>query len=166
MSVYEPLYFWMQPNPGVPSWVVILFMAAVIMASIACGVIDFKSMIIPNLITYPMILISLVAAPLLWENWQLHIIAGVLCALVFVSASFIKIRGQYAMGMGDAKLYTAAGFILGAGALPCIIIATLSGTIAGIVQLRGQLDRHLPHGPHIALGIIVMSLLGLWGFLG
>lgn len=134
MSVYEPLYFWLQPNPSVPDWVIILFLGLFCAASIACAVVDARSMIIPNLIVYPMILISLIAAPFLWENWVTHLIAGAVCAVFFTAAAFIKIRGQYAMGMGDAKLYTASGLALGVGALPCVIIATLSGTIIQLLQ--------------------------------
>lgn len=134
MSVYEPLYFWLQPNPSIPGWVIILFLSLFCAAAIACAVIDARSMIIPNAIVYPMILVSLVTMPFLWENWVTHLIAGVVCAVFFTAAAFIKIRGQYAMGMGDAKLYTASGLALGLGALPCVIIATLSGSIIQLLQ--------------------------------
>lgn len=166
MSVYEPLYFWLHPSPSMPDWLVLLVLAAVCGLVIACAVIDIRSMIIPNAITYPLLGVLLFAAPLLWEDWVAHVAAGFICALLFFCLSFVKIRGQYAMGVGDAKLYAVAGLLLGLGVLPCIIIATLSGTIIGIVQLRGQLDRHLPHGPHIALGIVSMVVVGVIGWLG
>jgi prepilin signal peptidase PulO-like enzyme (type II secretory pathway) len=163
VKIYEPLYFWLHPSA--PQWVIILVLATVAAATIACAVIDLKSMIIPNVITYPLLLGLLLGAPFLWQDWVTHLVAGLVCAAVFVSASFLKIRGQYAMGMGDAKLYTVAGLLLGLGALPCVIIATLSGTIIGLIQLRGAVDRHLPHGPHIALGILVMIVVGCFGWL-
>lgn len=166
MSVYEPLYFWLHPSDNMPDWLMIAVLAVVCGLVIACAVIDIRSMIIPNAITYPLAGVLALGAPFLWSDWVAHLAAGAICAVLFFALSFIKIRGQYAMGVGDAKLYAVAGLLLGLGVLPCIIIATLSGTVLGLIQLRGQLDRHLPHGPHIALGIVAMVIVGVVGWLG
>lgn len=164
MNIYQPLYFWL--HPAVPEWLMLSLLAVVVVLVVICSIIDIRSMIIPNFITYPLGAVLLVAAPFLWNDWGAHLLAGLICAVIFFALSFVTIRGQYAMGVGDAKLYAIAGLLLGLGVLPGIIIATLSGTIIGLIQLRGQLDRHLPHGPHIAFGIIVMIIVGIVGWLG
>jgi Flp pilus assembly protein protease CpaA len=167
VDVYKPLYFWLHPAASVSDWLIIALMALVVVASIVCAVTDLRSMIIPNVITYPLIAIFLIAAPFLWQDWITHLVAGATCAILFGGAAFIKIRGQYAMGMGDVKLYTVAGLVLGLGALPCVVVASLTGAVLGIAVLRsGALNKQIPHGPHIAFGIVLMVAVGLMGWLG
>jgi len=154
----------MHIRPEIPHWVVWVVMAAFAAACIYCAVIDLRERIIPNRITYPMGIISIVLAPVLWSNWTTHLICGFGVGLFFFLLANFKVRGQYAMGMGDVKLYTVAGFALGLGALPCVLISTLVGSIEGIVILvKKGTSTQIAHGHHICIGILIMLALGIQG---
>lgn len=164
MSVYAPLFHWMHVKNGTPDWVAFALMGILGVAALYCAWVDLDRMIIPNKVTYPLLVLFLVSAPLVWQDWITHLICGVSVAVFFFLLANVKVRGQYAMGMGDVKLYAVAGLAFGLGVLPCIIIATLFGTVIGIFLLAKEgRSKQIPHGPHITLAILVMIGIGIQG---
>jgi len=166
MSIYSPLYHWMHIKHGTPDWVAFAFMGLLAIAALYCAWVDLEKMIIPNKVTYPLLVLFLIAAPFLWQDWSTHLVTGAVVGILLFLLSSIKIRGQYAMGMGDVKLYAVSALAFGLGILPCIIIATLAGSVAGIfIAIKEGRNAQVPHGPHIALAILVTVGLGIQGVL-
>jgi leader peptidase (prepilin peptidase) / N-methyltransferase len=68
------------------------------------------------------------------------------------------------MGMGDVKLAGAMGLYLGAAVIPAMLVAFLSGSVAGMVILAREgaaaRKKAIPFGVFLALGGIVGVLVG------
>src|SRR5262245_28011209 len=94
-------------------------------ALIALSVIDLATFRLPDVITLPLIL----AGPLLawaagWDGvWWRVISAGVgFAALFAVGSGYLALRGRTGLGLGDAKLFAAAGAWLGMEMLPSVML--------------------------------------------
>lgn len=77
-------------------------------------------------------------------------------------------RGRPGLGLGDAKLYAAAGAWLGGAALPSVLLigAVAALVVVGAARLLGKSiepGSKLPFGPFIALGFWVVWLYGPLG---
>ena len=119
-------------------------------------------------------LILAVATCGVFATWQLvpeqlvaHIIAGIAGggALVVVAMAYRALRGRDGLGLGDAKLFGAAGLWVGPqGLISCLLLASLTAIIAALAlrlsgrELRG--DSMLPFGPFLALGLWLVWLDG------
>lgn len=126
-------------------------------------VTDLRQMIIPDWITLPGILISALLSPVMWTSWQGHLASGVLAGVIFWGLATIKVRGQYAMGLGDVKLYAWLGFVFAQAVLPIMLLASIIGLlVAGLVGLIGKSsirDKRFPHGPHIVLASYLVAIV-------
>ncbi len=148
----------------------LLFLFAVVAASllIVIAVYDMRHKIIPDIIVYPFILLSIVAvfyrafaAPHvpLWTG----LVSGVLVALpLFLIWYFSKGR---AMGFGDVKLMLGIGWILGlAAGFTALLLAFWIGGIAGLFLLgltrKYRMKSEVPFGPFL---IIAFCIVALWG---
>lgn len=136
------------------------------------AIIDARSLLLPNKITYPLIAAGLLAGytlhPALFMDHVIGAVAGYL-VLWSVSVAFETIRGHAGLGMGDAKLFAAAGAWLTWQALPSVLaIASFAGLALALVNWitdgRKGADGPLPFGPPMALGIWLVWLYGpiLW----
>jgi leader peptidase (prepilin peptidase)/N-methyltransferase len=136
------------------------------------SVIDARHLILPDRITLPLIAAGLVAGyllhPALLADHALGALAGYL-ALWGVGAVFQALRGHPGLGLGDAKLFAAAGAWLTWQGLPTVLaIASLAGLALALVNRvitgPGYRDKPLPFGPPLALGIWLVWLYGpiLW----
>jgi len=129
----------------------------------ALAVIDFRTMILPNILTFPLII-----AGLLFAYWQNALLAGLIGAvvgyagLVAIELAYKRLRGVDGLGRGDAKLLAAGGAWCGWYGLPFILlIASFSGLIHALILSRSDAntkDQKLPFGPHLALGIFLTWL--------
>ncbi len=139
--------------------------------------IDLKHRIIPNKITYPVIVISLISATLFPESvGRFTFIGGFLDSLcggivaggIFFVVSYI---GEHAakrpvLGVGDIKFIAAVGTCF--GLFPAvwfftILFGSLFGIIVGIMLIiinRGSLKTAVPFGPMLAVGGYVWIILG------
>jgi leader peptidase (prepilin peptidase) / N-methyltransferase len=118
--------------------------------------IDARTRRIPDLLSLPLIGAGLIAAyrlPLL--PIQHHLIgAGVGFALfALVGELYFRRTGTDGLGLGDAKLFAAAGAWLGWQGLPMVLLIAALGGLAFAV-VRGRTDRRaaLAFGPWLALG--------------
>lgn len=67
-----------------------------------------------------------------------------------------KVEG---LGLGDAKLFAAAGAWLGWQALPVVVlIGSMSGLVYAIIFRRGRLQEGIAFGPMLALGFLLSWL--------
>ncbi len=108
-----------------------VFPAASLFCASVSAVYDVRSRRIPNLITFPAVLLGLILHATLggWRQLATAAAAGLICGLVFFV--FYLAGG---MGAGDVKLITAAGCIAG---LPLIGHLLLWTALAGGVMAIG-----------------------------
>ena len=96
-----------------------------------------------------------------------HIAAGAAgyVALRLVALVYETLRGAAGVGQGDARLYALAGLWLGFPGLPSsLVFGVLSALVAAAIAIRqGTLEsarQPIPFGPHLALGIWLVWVLG------
>jgi len=125
----------------------------------AAFVIDVRARRIPNWITYPLLLIGLIARP---ADIGLAPLASIVAAAVaFALFAAFALRGW--MGMGDAKLAAAIALASGpALATIALWLAFALGAIVGIALLatrRIGRRQPIPFGPFLALAGIAAVLV-------
>ncbi|MCB0337462.1 MAG: prepilin peptidase, partial [Bdellovibrionales bacterium] len=135
---------------------------------IVISFIDIKYYIIPDVITYPGMLIAVLFAignhyyhffgePIVTSIYQAFwglVLGGGF--LLFISEVYFRLRKKVGLGFGDIKLMTMVGVLFGpACAYYTIFIGSFCGSIIGVTLIllaRGQMARPLPFGPYLALG--------------
>ncbi len=139
---------------------------------IALGWIDAREMVLPDVLTLPLVVAGLAVTWLIAPDRLAHHVAGALAGfavIALVGFAYRRVRGRDGIGMGDAKLAAAAGAWVAWTGLPgVILIAALSGIavtllaalVAGRVGGDRALTAKLPFGPHIALGTWIVWLHG------
>ncbi len=141
--------------------------ALLLSALIVVTFIDLDHQIIPNEITYPGMLLGLLAAvtvlPISW--WDS--LGGLLCGggvLLFVVWISPYIFGREGMGLGDVKLLAMLGAFLGWQAtLLTLLLAAFSGSMVGLtlaVTKLITLKDPIPFGPFLALGATLALFFG------
>ncbi len=86
-------------------------------------------------------------------------------AFYLVAALYERLRGEAGLGLGDAKLFAAAGLWLGFdGLASCLLVAVASAALSGFLAWRaGALQsarQAIPFGPHLALGFWLAWAIG------
>jgi leader peptidase (prepilin peptidase)/N-methyltransferase len=142
---------------------------------LALAMIDFDHMILPDVITYPAILLGLLLQPLvpwaaLWSGPWGAVAGGALGALVgaglllAVWIGWYLLRHEEGMGLGDVKMLAAIGAFLGwKGVLVSLFFGALSGAAVGLVLMavRGlDFRAKLPFGVFLAVGGLIALLAG------
>lgn len=126
---------------------------------VVVSVTDLERRIIPNRIVLPAAAVALVAHTLIDPSpeWVLGALGagGALFVLALISPA--------GMGMGDVKLALLIGAMLGRGALPALLVASLAAGVPSIAILvrHGRAGRKVgfPFGPFLAAGALVVLLL-------
>jgi leader peptidase (prepilin peptidase) / N-methyltransferase len=131
-------------------------------ALIALAGIDFDHKLLPNKIVYPLAAYGLIATALVERDDLLeHVVAGAGAFVFLLVAVLAYPRG---MGMGDVKLAGAMGLYLGASVIPALLVAFLTGSLAGVVILAREgaaaRKKAIPFGVFLAIGGIVGVLAG------
>lgn len=137
-------------------------------ALVTLAVIDLRTLLLPDLITQPLLWAGLLASSV--NGVSLALSDAVLGAAVgyaslwTVAYLFERITGQEGMGAGDFKLMAALGAWLGPLALlPLALIASslcAAGALVLIWAKRSPDDGQLPFGPCLAAGGATMAMLG------
>lgn len=126
---------------------------------IVIATIDLKTYLIPNRLTYPLILSGLVYR---WMQGDMPaallggLVGGGLLLLVYL----LHPKG---MGMGDVKLLTLLGILLGVrGVLRVLFWGSLSGVVLLFpLVLKGRIgyQQPVPFAPFLAFGTFIVLLL-------
>lgn len=125
---------------------------------IALAGIDFRTQLLPDQLTYPLLwlglLLSLLPLFVLPASSILGAALGYL-SLWSVYWLFKLLTGKEGMGYGDFKLLAALGAWMGPGALlPVILLSSLVGALLGgtliLLRRRGR-EVPMPFGPFIAM---------------
>lgn len=135
---------------------------------IVCSFIDLRLMIIPDVISLPMILltpiVALIHPDLEWSAAIIGVVAGA-GSLYFIAWLYYLIRKETGMGAGDVKLLAAIGGWLGYQAIfPTLFYGSLlgaaSGLLAIVVTKKLNLKSEIPFGPFLAIGATLHLLVG------
>jgi leader peptidase (prepilin peptidase)/N-methyltransferase len=138
-----------------------------VMASVPIFVIDFRHFLIPDLITYPGILIGLGLSFIPGGLTPLESLVGASASGLFlwlVGFAASLLLKKEAMGLGDVKLLAMCGALFGAPvALFGLIFASVLGCAVGLPMMlfrRLNEQRHIPFGPYICVGVLLSAFFG------
>jgi len=151
------------------SWVLPAFLVLAA-GLVALSVIDLEHFLLPNRIVYPLAIgtFGLLALAALGDDaWAAfgRAILGGLAATVALGA--LHLVSPRSMGFGDVKLAFVLGLVLGWLGWSELVLGLFCGFLAGAVvglaliavRHRGRKD-HLPFGPFLAFGTLVVLLWG------
>lgn len=122
----------------------------------AITLIDLRSFRIPDLLSLPLIVAGIGLVPHI-SGTPLHdlVIGAVGGFAVFwaIGAWYFRRTGVDGLGLGDAKMFAAAGAWLGWQALPMVLLIAAAGGL-GFALLHGATGRRsaIAFGPWLALG--------------
>ena len=128
--------------------------------------IDLKHYIIPDILTFPMMVLGFLKSfdpnlnPL-FPNYINSLLGGIIgYGIIWLLILFYKkIRNKEGMGLGDAKILAVVGFWFGWVSIPFVIF--LSSTIALIVVIpdllkkKKKLTSQIPFGPYLIIATII-----------
>ncbi len=176
-SVGIPLHYPIVEALNTAGYLVILWffgptMAAVVYAILFSALLvvagtDLSHQIIPNVVTFPGIVLGLVSAatvlPLGLLNGLIGLLVGggILWLLAWASPYLF---GKEGMGGGDIKLLAMVGAFLGWKlALMTIMIGSLVGSVVGVSLLAAGVikrEEYIPFGPFLVLGAVSAIFFG------
>ncbi len=140
-----------------------LVVAGYVSILLVCASTDIIAYRVPNVISYPAILIALLLG-LLWPGAD-HVSVmggGALAGGLFLGCALLP---GAPMGMGDVKLALFIGFALGfAGVIPAMLIMAISGgLVAAVLLVMKVFGRrnivYMFYAPFIAIGAVVTLLM-------
>ena len=134
--------------------------------------IDLKHFIIPNELTFPLMLMGFIKSfdpflnQSLFPNFLNSLIGGLVGYTMIWLIIFLykKIRNKEGMGLGDAKLLSAIGFWFGWASIPIVIF--FSSLIAiiyvtpSLIKKSRNLSSEIPFGPYLIIGCVVFIIFG------
>lgn len=162
-------YFWPAALTGRGLFDFIVWLGLLV-GFVALALYDIKWFLLPDVIVFPMICLALlqVAGDWLLFNHSWHELSGPGIGVLIISGSFFALhyfsKGQW-IGFGDVKLGVILGLLAG-GALPALLVllsSSLLGTLVALpLVIQGKANRksHLPFGPLLIVGMILVELFG------
>lgn len=136
---------------------------ALVLLLVPAALIDLEHRIIPNRLTGLGAVLALVLGTALDPSGEpARLIAGAAAGGFLLLAALAYPRG---MGMGDVKLAGMMGLFLGSAVAPAMLIALVSGVVAGAAVIarkgtRAGRKTAVPFGPFLALGGVVAVFAG------
>ena len=133
--------------------------------------IDMKHFIIPNELTFTLMIIGFLKSfdpylnQYLFPNFVDSLIGGVIGYTIiwFIIFAYKKLRNREGMGLGDAKLLSAIGFWFGWISIPFILFfssfVALIFAVPGLLNKSKNMSSQIPFGPYIILGCVLYLLL-------
>ena len=133
--------------------------------------IDLKHFIIPNEITYPLMMLGFLKSfdpnlnLNLFPNFINSLIGGFFGYVIIWLVIFIykKLRNKEGMGLGDAKLVSVIGFWFGWVSIPFVIFFSsaiaLIKVIPDLIKNKKNLSSEIPFGPYLIVGCLTFLIL-------
>ena len=128
--------------------------------------IDFKHFIIPNELTFPLMIIGFFKSfdpnlnQTIFPNYINSLIGGVFGYLIIWLIIFFykKVRKKEGMGLGDAKLLAVVGFWFGWFSIPFTIfmssVVALIFVLPSLINKSRKMSSQIPFGPYIIIAAI------------
>ena len=129
--------------------------------------IDLKHYIIPNELTFPLMLIGFIKSfdpnlnQTIFPNYINSLLGGFFgYAIIWLIIFFYKkVRNKEGMGLGDAKLMAVVGFWFGWLSIPFTIFISsavaLVLVIPSLIKKTRNMSAQIPFGPYIIIGCII-----------
>ena len=142
-----------------------LFLIILSIGFIIIFFIDLKHFIIPNSLTFPLMILGFLKSfdpnlNTLFPNYVNSLIGGLFGYGIIWSIIFFykQVRKKEGMGLGDAKLLSVIGFWFGWIAIPFVIfissILALLSVIPSLIKKRRNMSSQIPFGPFLILGCL------------
>jgi prepilin signal peptidase PulO-like enzyme (type II secretory pathway) len=162
-------WFWPWQLEGIGLYNFVFWLVFLV-GFVALAVYDLKWFLLPDVIVFPLIGLAVVRAlgglVFFGQTWQDAV--GSLLGAGVMSGLFLLIyvasKGKW-IGFGDVKLAIVLGLLAG-GVLPALLtlfVASVIGSVASLpLVIAGKATRksHLPFGPMLITGLIVVVLFG------
>ena len=128
--------------------------------------IDLDHYIIPNELTFPLMLIGFIKSfdpnlnLNLFPNYLDSLIGGALGYILIwgLITLYLRIRNKEGMGLGDAKLLSAIGFWFGWYSIPYVIflssLSALMIALPGLINKSKTMSSQIPFGPYLIFGTV------------
>lgn len=137
---------------------------------LAISLIDLASRRIPDRLVYPLIATGLVVSAAASRGLPTPELIGAAVGYALfwaVGEAHFRWRGEEGLGLGDAKLFAAAGAWLGWAALPFVLLGAclfaLAHALARHMTRRGSRPaRQIPFGPSLALAFWLAWIAPPW----
>ena len=127
---------------------------------LVCTATDLLRYRVPNVITYPSIIVALLAALIMPDaDLQSAVIAALAAGFCFFVLAVITRGG---LGLGDVKLAVLIGALLGLNALAAIFWGVVAGgVVIFVLYATGVVGRKepVPYAPFLAIAAISVALL-------
>ena len=114
--------------------------------------IDLRTQLLPDILTLPLVLAGLLFSYLFRSDaFADHLWGAILAFLVLggISSLYRLVRKKEGLGLGDAKLFAAAGAWLSWQALPSVLLLAAAGGLLGVFVSRVLGDRFTADRPKI-----------------
>jgi leader peptidase (prepilin peptidase)/N-methyltransferase len=149
-----------------PSWATaaygLLYSALLVVAGT-----DLTHKIIPNVITFPGIVVGLISAATILPQGFVNGLIGLLVGggiLWFLAWVSPYLFGKEGMGGGDIKLLAMIGAFLGwKPALMTIMVGSVLGALVGVTLIGARVikrEDYIPFGPFLVVGAVVALFFG------
>ena len=128
--------------------------------------IDLDHFIIPNGLTFPLMIIGFLKSfdpninLNLFPNYVDSLIGGLFGYILMwgIITLYMKIRKKEGMGLGDAKLLAAIGFWFGWYSIPYVIflssLSALVVSLPGLINKSKNMSSQIPFGPYLIFGTV------------
>ena len=133
--------------------------------------IDLKHFIIPNELTFPLMVIGFIKSfdpnlnQTIFPNYINSLIGGISGYLIIWLIIFFykKVRKKEGMGLGDAKLMAVIGFWFGWISIPFVLffssVVALLWVAPALIKKSKKLTSQIPFGPYIIIASILFFVL-------
>ena len=150
----------------------VIFLQTLIIILLIVFFIDLKHLIIPDTLNFTLMGLAILKnfIPNFESNFTYDLgqsiiggIAGysIIWLIIFL---YKKIKNVEAMGLGDAKLMTAIGFLFGWESVFFILFLSavlgLISVIPSLLNISNNLKTHIPFGPYIVISSVIYYFTG------
>ena len=131
--------------------------------------VDLKHFIIPNELTFPLMVIGFLKSfdpnlnQTIFPNYINSLIGGLFgYSIIWLIIFFYKkVRKKEGMGLGDAKLLAAVGFWFGWFSIPFTIffssVLALIVVAPSLIKKKNDMTTQIPFGPYIVIGCLIYT---------